>query len=510
MKPLSLSKYLLTFKIVGYIIITIYMISFSAYADTNLNYTQARIKKVNQKLLQTLSQKGIAIDRVRGDTAIIYIRTDQLSILKDMNIAYEFRSSVQNVEGYHSIESLADHLKTIEKKYPDICKRYSIGKSYEGRDLWFMKISDNVNEEEDEPEFKYISTMHGDEPVGMELCLRLIDYLTLNYGTKASTTALVDDLEIWIMPLMNPDGFVHQQRYNRQGVDLNRDFPDRVTSNLNTTEGRAVETALVMNWAFAHSSVLSANFHTGALVVNYPYDSDFNPYKTYSATPEDELFQELSLSYSSLNPSMYNSSYFDRGITNGVQWYYAYGGMQDWNYIWMGCNELTIELSDIKWPAYSTIDHFWEENRDAMIHYITWALRGIRGIITDIETAQPVDAVVRVIGIDHDIYTDPDVGDYHRILLPGTYDIEFSSEGYVTKRMNDIVVNDHHATRLDIQLMRESYYTNIQNPIIMLQAISGINIENSLIKFDRTGNGKIGLPEVIYTMQMIAGMVTIQ
>ena len=480
----------------------------TVYASTNLNFFQARIHNINRQHLIALTQNGITIDNVRDNEAIIYLRSDQLSVLENMGISYDIRPPVRNANGYHSIESLADHLQSVETNHPDICKLYSIGKSYEGRDLWFMKISDNVLDEEDEPEVKYISSMHGDEPVGMELCLHLIDYLSDNYNVLSNTTDLINNLEIWIMPLMNPDGYVHQQRYNMQGIDLNRDFPDRVSSNHNTTEGRAVETAHVMNWAFAHSSVLSANFHTGALLVNYPYDSDYSPSKKYSATPDDELFQKLSLSYSSLNPPMYNSPYFDRGITNGVQWYYAYGGMQDWNYIWLGCNEVTIELSDDKWPPFSTINSFWDDNQDAMLNYITWALRGIRGVITDSETNMPIDAVVRIIGIDHDIYTDPDVGDYHRILLPGIYDIEFSAEGYLTKRKTNIVVTDGNAARLDIRLTHQSCLNTIESAIIILKAMSGVAVDDNLLRFDINDDGTVGLMEAIYAMRLSANSIS--
>ena len=134
----------------------------------------------------------------------------------------------------------------LETSYPDLCARYDLGLSVEGRHLWALRISDNVLLEEDEPEFKYISTMHGNEPVGMELCLNLIHLLVDEYGSDPQITDLVNEVEIWIMPLMNPDGYTMGIRHNAQGVDLNRDFPDRVTDPNNTPIGRATETQMVM------------------------------------------------------------------------------------------------------------------------------------------------------------------------------------------------------------------------------------------------------------------------
>jgi hypothetical protein len=198
--------------------------------------------------------------------------------------------------------------------------------------------------------------------------------------------------------------------------------------------------------------VLSANFHTGALVVNYPYDSDPDPYAHYSATPDDDLFIAQSLTYSTLNGPMYNNPWFPQGITNGIAWYLVYGGMQDWNYVWMGCNEVTIELCNTSWPPYSQIPGLWDDNRDSMLAYMAWCLKGVRGLVTNSITGSPLAATVEVVGVDHEVYTDPDVGDYHRMLLPGTYSLSFSAEDFQTKMVTGVVVGSGDATLLDVAL----------------------------------------------------------
>ncbi len=401
-----------------------------------------------------LEEMGVSIDAKLGSWARGYTHRSRIPELE--KLGYDMKIVPKRLgsrAGYHTHAQLTTELQAIEAAHPAICELYNIGNSVQGRELWFMKISDNVSVEEDEPEFKYISTMHGDEPVGMELCLNLINYLVDNYGSDPQVDNLINECEIWIMPLMNPDGYTSHSRYNSQGVDLNRDFPDRVTDPNNTTAGRAKETKNVMNWAFAHSSVLSANFHTGALVVNYPYDSDPNPWTPYSATPDDALFIQQSLTYSYLNTPMYNSYWFPQGITNGAAWYVIYGGMQDWNYVWMGCNEVTIELSDSKWPPYSQIAGLWNDNRDSMLAYMELCLDGVRGVVTDAVTGLPVSATVRVTGIGHDVFTDPDVGDYHRMLLPGTYSVEFSASGYEDQVVSGVTVGSGVATRVDVTLM---------------------------------------------------------
>lgn len=354
---------------------------------------------------------------------------------------------------YHTYEELTNELQSFAQRYPDICLLQSIGKSDLKRDLWFMKISDNVAVEEIEPEFKYISSIHGNEPLGMELCLYFIQHLLQHYGQDSRITRLVNETEIWIMPLMNPDGYIARQRWNNNGIDLNRNFPDRIDDPNNSIVGRQPETQAVMNFCFDRSFVLSANFHTGALVVNYPYDSNSNGYSVYTTCPDDDLFVTLAKTYSVHNFPMWNSWSFENGITNGADWYVIYGGMQDWNYVWQGCNEVTIELSDVMWPEESQLATYWEDNRESMLSYIEAIHQGVRGVITDSLTGQPLAATIRVLDIDHDVYTDPDLGDYYRLLLPGQYSLVYEAEGYGSKREDSVVVMESSPTQVDVQLL---------------------------------------------------------
>ena len=114
--------------------------------------------------------------------------------------------------------------------------------------------------------------MHGDETVGRELSLYLIEWLVEGYGSDPRATDIINNTDVFIMPTMNPDGFESGSRYNANGVDLNRDFPDQFNDPSNTLNGRQPETRAVMQWTWEHNFVLSANMHSGALVANYPYN----------------------------------------------------------------------------------------------------------------------------------------------------------------------------------------------------------------------------------------------
>lgn len=269
-------------------------------------------------------------------------------------------------DGYPTSAQVNQELININKAFPQITQLTSIGKSSKGRDLLVMKISSNPGLRNDpRPEFKYIANMHGDEIVGRELMVLLIKDLVMNYGKDATITSLIDNVQIYILPSMNPDGADARTRGNGQGIDLNRNFPDFTTNdNQNTLQGRAPETQAVMKWQAAHKFVLSANFHGGAEVVNYMWDTAKENH------PQRDLIYNLSLNYAKLAPYIAASTEFQNGVTNGFAWYEVNGGMQDWSNYWYQDLHFTVELSQQKWPDYGKVPFYYQQNRAAMIDFI--------------------------------------------------------------------------------------------------------------------------------------------
>ncbi len=353
---------------------------------------------------------------------------------------------------YRSYTDIEQFLNDMHAMYPTLTERYVLGTSELGRNISAIRISSNAGTPADKPQVRYISTMHGDETVGNEMCLFLIEHLLSGYGSDSRLTAMVDELDIWIVPLMNPDGYVALTRANANGIDLNRAFPDPYTSPNNTTTGRPDEVGVIMEWSWDQNFVLSANMHGGALVVNYPLDNNPSGASVYTATDDDDVMVDLALRYSTNNLPMYNSPSFPQGITNGADWYSIDGGMQDWNYWYNNCIEMTLELSNAKNPSASTIPGFWNDNRESMLSYLEAALIGVRGIVEDGATGTPVDALVSVAGRTLEVKTGAELGNYHRILLPGTYDLIFSSAGYDTLTAPGVVVTSGDATRLDVSM----------------------------------------------------------
>jgi hypothetical protein len=312
--------------------------------------------------------------------------------------------------------------------------------------------------------------MHGDEASGYVLMLRLIDHLLAGYGNDTQITALVDETEIWINPLANPDGtyfggddtlsgairFYTTSEGTTSGVDANRNFP--AISDGDHPDGNPwwPETQAMMALAESNTFVLSANFHDGAEVVNYPWDT------VERRHPDNLWFQDLARDWAVLaqsdGPSGYMTGISNDGITNGFDWYQVIGGHQDFMTYFHGGREVTIELSEVKTRAGEDLDDLWTWNRRALLDFLTHAHQGIRGVVTD-TNGSPLEATVEVLGVDRvsdgsKARTDPDIGDYHRLLLPGLYDLRIEARDFRPHEVYGIAVVEGEATTVDVVLQR--------------------------------------------------------
>ncbi|XP_056851790.1 carboxypeptidase SOL1 isoform X5 [Raphanus sativus] len=151
-------------------------------------------------------------------------------------------------------------------------RAFSIGKSVNGFPLWVIEISDRPGEVEAEPAFKYIGNVHGDEPVGRELLMRLANWICDNYGKDPLAKLIVENVHLHILPSLNPDGFSVRKRNNANNVDLNRDFPDQFFPINEDLSLRQPETTAIMTWLREIRFTASATLHGGALVANFPWD----------------------------------------------------------------------------------------------------------------------------------------------------------------------------------------------------------------------------------------------
>ncbi|MCP4291331.1 MAG: DUF2817 domain-containing protein [bacterium] len=341
----------------------------------------------------------------------------------------ELSNTMKSLNYWPTHAQIGSFLADLAANHPTLCRTFSWGQSVQGRDLWGIVVSADVNNSSAEPEVRLSSTMHGDEVPGMAMQLNFAEDLVNNYGQVGyeDVTYLVDNYEIHIMPLHNPDGMVADQRSNANGVDLNRNFLEPA----GTHPVQETENISYMNYANSHHFVISENGHSGALVVNYLWDY------TYELSPDDAIAQLASLEYSTYNSPMYNGS-FPQGITNGADWYVITGSVQDWVCDQTDCIDFTVELHNTKWPSASTLPALWNENRESMMHFVKSARYGVNGVVTGSDTGLPLDATVTVTGNAKNTHTDPAHGDYYKLLETGTYDITYSAYGYISQTITGI------------------------------------------------------------------------
>ncbi len=375
------------------------------------------------------NNKELTIDHRTSKGFELYGPKGLRKYLKQFNIPFfellENNMDKSIFESYPTPREIENVLKQYALQYPKIMKLFSIGKSVQGRDLWVVKLSDNVAIDEVEPEVKYIANMHGNEIVGRELMVLLIKDLLESYKRGDSRAlALLNQHEIYIMPTMNPDGSFARKRPNANGTDLNRDFPDFTTrDNRNTSSGREPETKAIMKFQAERNFVLSANFHGGAKVVNYPWDT------THRTFPMFTLIKNLSLEYAKENPDMRNSTEFKNGIVNGFAWYEVNGGMQDWSFKWHGDLQVTVELSQQKWPRYDRMDQYYSENKESLFRYLERTSQGA-GFLT-LNKMLSGNVIITKIdsGVRKSIGTFPFAkGEYYKVLENGHYQFQVTSQ----------------------------------------------------------------------------------
>ncbi|XP_045928993.1 carboxypeptidase D isoform X2 [Micropterus dolomieu] len=438
----------------GYTSVTVYSVHVMEGKATEVNFTLAPVvnEAAGGTTVTTYSVPSTSDTNISTTTAISSNSTHTQATPSEGNkdSPYLLPPEPQPIQPqefrHHNYADMELFLRKYSSEFPSITHLYSAGRSVEDRELYVMVISDNPTvHEHGEPEFKYIANMHGNEVVGRELLLNLIEYLCRNYGTDTEVTKFVNNTRIHIMPSMNPDGYEvategdvkgYKGRNNSNNFDLNRNFPDQFST---ITEPRQPETIAVMNWLKSIPFVLSANLHGGSLVVNYPYDDDKKGTTEYSLSPDDKVFQQVSRAYSQENPLMHNGhpcddlypgEYFEDGITNGANWYNVPGGMQDWNYLNTNCFEVTIELGCVKYPMAKDLPRYWEQNRRGLLQFMHQVHRGVKGTVSDIRDGTGIpNATISVQEIDHNVTT-ARTGDYWRLLTPGTYSITATAHGY--------------------------------------------------------------------------------
>ncbi|MBR6161045.1 MAG: T9SS type A sorting domain-containing protein [Bacteroidales bacterium] len=425
-----------------------------------------------------------------------------------MAMATSYSQMVSSWNRYPTYSTYKAMLDTFQHQFPNLCKIDTIlAATPGGRSLFAVHISNNLQDKGDKPSFFYSATMHGDEPVGYYLMLHLIHYMLNNYETDARVHRLVDSVDIWICPLENPDGTYYYSnnqlssyystRYNYNEVDLNRSYPQFGHSTSGSYEP---EIEAMMAFGTQHHFTMSANFHGGAEVCNYPWDTWTTNQRSHADTP---WWLEVSRRFAD-TCHKYHSSYMteeSNGVTEGGDWYVITGSRQDYFNYFQSCREMTIEVSEGKVVSSNQLPNYWNWIKSSLLNYIEESLYGIRGVVTDSVTGLPIEAQVMISNHDKDnsqVSSHLPVGDYHRPIKAGTYNVTYSAPGYYSKTMT-LTVGTHATLWQDVALVPVTYgvedhdtspFTISPNPAtdyVVLSTPEGISVDLSVELYDLSG-----------------------
>jgi hypothetical protein len=307
-------------------------------------------------------------------------------------------------EAYHTYPELTAELHAIAAAHPDIAKLSSIGKSYQGRELWMLKISDNVAQDENEPEVLITGLTHAREHLTVEQALALINWLVNGYGSDPKITNLVNTTEIWVAPMLNPDGgqydirkgSYHLWRKNRQptpgsaaiGTDINRNYgyrwgccggsssnPYAITYRgphaWSTPEARAERDFVLSRIVGGKQQiVLDIAFHSFGGQILYPYEYTTKDIPSDMTKRDHKALVALAHGVAARN-----------GYTamQGSSLYITDGSFGDWAYGSQRILHLTIELMPRTtseggfYPKGSQIGPLTKANRGALLWFIAQA-----------------------------------------------------------------------------------------------------------------------------------------
>ncbi len=409
----------------------------------NATRTDVRTVESSGALVDYISAEGIVAEVAVSEQAALAARGFDITVITPA-ITDVYQANFEtgcDFGQYLAYQAFVDSMQTIALNNPEVCRLETLGTSYGGRLLLALKFSDNPQVHENEPAVHFEGAIHGDEKIAWAVTFEMAKYLLNNYGNDTLVTRLINTREIWLMPMYNPDGYVAAMRYNGNNVDLNRNWgwmwggeTAQGASAFSEPENRSVLAHIGRN-----PMVMFVSFHAGTEYISFPWS--YSP----DSAPEKRLLNFLSQRYSVPNGYEYGQGYQGMYPINGSTKDFDYGcGMMGWS----------IEVNMQKTPPASEIDPTFNRNRTAMLEFFHRAGQGIHGTVTDAATGLPVHCQVWVGPANWPSYNHPELGDFHRFYLPGTYSVTFRAPGYLDTTIAGVVVpnsGDSSAT-LDVQM----------------------------------------------------------
>lgn len=315
---------------------------------------------------------SVSIDNLQ-EFYISRMNDQEVAKAKDQLSTMQTEMQLGSMRGYYTLDETNAVMDKLYQKYGSkklITAKQSIGKSFGGRDIYMVKISDNATSDESaqEPQVLYTALTHAREPGGLMTIVYFMYYLLENYDKDSRVRSIVDNREIYFIPVVNPDGYLYnhnngsgggmwRKNRNGSGVDLNRNFgphelwnyPNSGSStspSSDTYRGTAAfsekETQVVRDFVLSKKIKTTLNYHTYSNLLIYPWG-----YKNETAHP---MFVTMAKAMTKINGYRYGTA---QGLLYAVR-----GDSDSWFYKEAKVFAMTPEVggsSDGFWPASSRI-----------------------------------------------------------------------------------------------------------------------------------------------------------
>jgi hypothetical protein len=367
---------------------------------------------------------------------------------------------------YHSYNEMVAELDSLALRYPNITREYTIGLSQtDGLPILALKISDSPALKEDEPSILFTGIHHADELMGCEVCLYLINHLLANYDTNALTKRIIDSTQIWVVPIVNPEGhevvfagldsfWRKNKRDNNNngifdldfdGVDLNRNYNFLFDSGGSADpQSRTYRGPYPLSESETRAMADLGKEENFVLEICYHGDMDsiegervYYPWRWGNAySPDYPFIKPIAekIAQMTINEAGTGTYRVDLGLVDG-------GLYRNYLYHEFGTFAYTIEVGTSYTPPESRVDSICASNLPGA-YYLMERVFGpsITGRVVDSLTGNPLRARIRLVGIDSSYpiifprYSDSVFGRFHRIVNPGNYTLEISKPGYGTKQ----------------------------------------------------------------------------
>lgn len=412
---------------------------------------QVRVYPVNAEDYAIIRQLGLNADECDGFLRC-YLTPSELSAVNAFGIPAETEIPDLNQwsasfgprgvpSGYYTVAELNEIADSLALNFPDICTLHELGMATGFNVLKALKISDNSATDENEAEVLFDGGIHGDEVGGPENMIRFARDLCLGYGTDEQITSLVNNREIWVYYCVNPYGRENMTRYNANGVDINRDGGYMWNAEGNSPSAFSQpETKVYRNLLCSNQFVIHCSYHSGTEFISYPWSYRASP------TPDNEIHDFLASEYAA--HSGYTNIPYEQGYTG---MYAINGSTKDFGYGALGVISWSVEISVSKQPAASQIVPYYLKNRESMLTMTDYAGWGLEGVITDALTGEPLPATLYI----EDYFpfaSDPEVGDYHKFLLPGYYNLRVEANGYATRTFSQVMIPETGSAILNVSM----------------------------------------------------------